>query len=42
MSFDPRSLQRLQELGRQLPQPIPSPETKSSSKGKSQTSSSQG
>ena len=36
MSFDPRSLQRLQELGRQLPQPIPSPETKSSPKGKSQ------
>ena len=36
MSFDPRSLQRLQELGRQLPQPIPSPEAKSSSTGKSQ------
>ena len=27
MSFDPRSLERLKQLGRQLPQAIPSPET---------------
>ncbi|MCP9850490.1 hypothetical protein [Cyanobium sp. Morenito 9A2] len=26
MSFDPRSLERLQELGRRLPQPLPKPE----------------
>ncbi len=25
MSFDPRSLERLRELGRQLPQPLPKP-----------------
>ena len=27
MSFDPRSLERLRELGRQLPKPLPEPET---------------
>lgn len=34
MSFDPRSLERLQELGRQLPQKLPDPAapTKSTSK----------
>ena len=26
MSFDPRSLERLRELGRQLPKPLPDPE----------------
>ena len=26
MSFDPRSLERLRQLGRQLPEPIPAPE----------------
>ena len=26
MSFDPRSLERLRELGRQLPKPLPEPE----------------
>ena len=26
MSFDPRSLERLRELGRSLPQPLPAPE----------------
>ena len=26
MAFDPRSRQRLEELGRRLPQPLPSPE----------------
>ena len=34
MSFDPRSLQRLQELGRQLPQPLPDPESKAKAKAK--------
>lgn len=34
MSFDPRSLQRLQELGRQLPQPLPDPEPKAKAKAK--------
>ena len=34
MSFDPRSLQRLQELGRQLPQPLPDPEPKAKTKAK--------
>jgi len=29
MSFDPRSLERLRELGRSLPQPLPKPEPKS-------------
>ena len=28
MSFDPRSLERLRQLGRQLPEPISAPETK--------------
>jgi hypothetical protein len=28
MSFDPRSLERLKQLGRELPQPIKPPETK--------------
>jgi hypothetical protein len=28
MSFDPRSLERLRELGRRLPQPLPKPEPK--------------
>ena len=28
MSFDPRSLERLRELGRTLPQPLPKPEPK--------------
>jgi hypothetical protein len=28
MSFDPRSLERLRELGRSLPQPLPKPEPK--------------
>ena len=32
MSFDPRSLQRLQELGRQLPKPLPEPEPKTKTK----------
>jgi len=27
MSFDARSLERLQELGRSLPKPLPKPET---------------
>ena len=27
MSFDPRSLQRLRDLGRQLPQPLPEPQS---------------
>ena len=27
MSFDPRSLERLRELGRSLPKPLPKPET---------------
>ena len=27
MSFDPRSLERLKELGRQLPKALPNPET---------------
>ena len=26
MSFDPRSLERLREIGRQLPKPLPDPE----------------
>ena len=26
MSFDPRSLERLRELGRNLPQPLPAPQ----------------
>lgn len=30
MSFDPRSLERLRELGRSLPQPLPKPEPKPS------------
>ncbi len=34
MSFDPRSLQRLQELGRQLPQPLPDPEPKATNRTK--------
>ena len=34
MSFNPRSLQRLQELGRQLPQPLPDPEPKAKTKAK--------
>ena len=29
MSFDPRSLERLKELGRQLPKALPNPETES-------------
>lgn len=28
MSFDPRSLERLRELGRQLPQPLPAPQAR--------------
>jgi hypothetical protein len=28
MSFDPRSLERLRELGRSLPKPLPAPETR--------------
>jgi hypothetical protein len=28
MSFDPRSLERLRELGRSLPKPLPKPEPK--------------
>ena len=30
MSFDPKSLQRLRELGRKLPEPLPSPTNTSS------------
>ena len=29
MSFDPRSLERLRELGRQLPRPLPTPDASS-------------
>ncbi|UPM50432.1 hypothetical protein MY494_01105 [Synechococcus sp. A10-1-5-1] len=35
MSFDARSLERLQELGRSLPKPLPKPESSSEPKGSS-------
>jgi hypothetical protein len=34
MSFDPRSLERLRELGRSLPQPLPKPEPKASARSR--------
>jgi hypothetical protein len=34
MSFDPRSLERLRELGRSLPQPLPKPEPKPSARAR--------
>jgi hypothetical protein len=34
MSFDPRSLERLRELGRSLPQPLPNPEPKPSARAR--------
>ena len=33
MSFDARSLERLQELGRSLPKPLPKPERHEETKG---------
>ena len=35
MSFDPRSLERLKELGRQLPKALPNPETETKASTKS-------
>lgn len=37
MSFDPRSLERLRELGRSLPQPLPQPKPPESSRKPSRT-----
>ena len=34
MSFDPRSLDRLRELGRQLPQPLPEPDVPATPKAR--------
>ncbi len=36
MSFDPRSLERLRELGRTLPQPLPKPEPKPSARARAE------